>query len=517
MAEADTSQALLAALDTRDIATIQSAMANYADAVQGVALQSAAFELVARMNEAKENEIDSLIAEMRQLATPGRPGSPPAVPPPDLGSPPAVPPPPPPPPAEPSHNLSVSVHSPELITSTLLKSHHVYRVEVKARDLAVPLFSVRRRFSDFDWLQSRLRAAYPGVLVPPLPEKQAALEVAAQEVMQVSGVSDDSADSWLEQRCAALGRMLARIHAHPMLSGSADLQAFLESSDEVFASYREGTSYNSDASVLGSGLDVVGGLLSAVPFFGAAAAAPPQRERDAEAERLKAQLEALRLHAARTHELSGACVAQQAVRAVELEAVGEGMVAVGRQEGCSYAADDTAHAAAAYSLVARSFETLAAAQAELARAQEAAFVTPVGELVREVGAAAAAVGGREAALLRLSRAAEAMASRRAAFEREKAAGAPKEELHGLKAAWEEAKQEKSAARAAQAAVVQTLDLELAGFRRAQALELRQAAVRFAKAEIAHAQRTESMWRALRDELELVAIGGTPAAGPGAVS
>ena len=65
--------------------------------------------------------------------------------------------------------------------------------------------------------------------------------------------------------------------------------------------------------------------------------------------------------------------------------------------------------------------------------------------------------------------------------------------------------------------MQTLDLELAGFRRAQALELRQAAVRFAKAEIAHAQRTESMWRALRDELELGAIGGTPAAGPGAVS
>ena len=70
MAEADTSLALLAALDTRNIATIQSAMANYADAIQGVALQSAAFELVARMNEAKENEIDSLIAEMRQLATP---------------------------------------------------------------------------------------------------------------------------------------------------------------------------------------------------------------------------------------------------------------------------------------------------------------------------------------------------------------------------------------------------------------------------------------------------------------
>ena len=168
----DTSLALLAALETHDLRKIQDAMASYADAVQGVQLQSAAFELVARVNEAKGAEIDTLIAEMRQLAS-LIPRDASEV---DLGSPPAVPPPPqpasierePPSPAsaeaeaQAPTELCVRVHSPELVTSTLLKSHHVYCVEVQAQNLAVPTCSVRRRFSDFDWLQLRLRADYPG-------------------------------------------------------------------------------------------------------------------------------------------------------------------------------------------------------------------------------------------------------------------------------------------------------------------------------------------------------------------
>ena len=249
MTDSSAHDALLAALDTRDVQTIQEAMASYADAVQGVQLQSAAFELVARVNEAKGAEIDTLIAEMRQLAS-KNPASMRS-----LGSPPAMPPPPqpaqidrePPSPAaavaaaaaapEPSE-LRVTVHSPELVTSTLLKSHHVYRVEVQAENLSVPTCSVGRRFSDFDWLQLRLREEYPGVVVPPLPEKQGLVDVAAQEVLQASGVQDDD-DSWLEQRCTALGRMLRRIYAHPLLGGSPSLQAFLEANDQGFAHFKE--------------------------------------------------------------------------------------------------------------------------------------------------------------------------------------------------------------------------------------------------------------------------------------
>ena len=63
------SDALLAALDTRDIPQIQKAMADFADTVQGVQLQSIAFELLGRVHSAKEAELERLIQEMRQLAT----------------------------------------------------------------------------------------------------------------------------------------------------------------------------------------------------------------------------------------------------------------------------------------------------------------------------------------------------------------------------------------------------------------------------------------------------------------
>ena len=70
MAEASAARAeLLAALEARGISRIQAAMAGYADSVQGVQLQAAAFELLARVTHIKEVELDTLIAEMRVLAT----------------------------------------------------------------------------------------------------------------------------------------------------------------------------------------------------------------------------------------------------------------------------------------------------------------------------------------------------------------------------------------------------------------------------------------------------------------
>ena len=66
--QAEASQALLAALDTRDVPSIRTLLAAYAESVQGVQLQSSAFELLARVGAAKEAELDTLISRMRALA-----------------------------------------------------------------------------------------------------------------------------------------------------------------------------------------------------------------------------------------------------------------------------------------------------------------------------------------------------------------------------------------------------------------------------------------------------------------
>ena len=74
--QAEASQALLAALDTRDVPSIRTLLAAYAESVQGVQLQSSAFELLARVGAAKEAELDTLISRMRALAAERRASGP---------------------------------------------------------------------------------------------------------------------------------------------------------------------------------------------------------------------------------------------------------------------------------------------------------------------------------------------------------------------------------------------------------------------------------------------------------
>jgi len=60
-------------------------------------------------------------------------------------------------------------------------------------------------------------------------------------------------------------------------------------------------------------------------------------------------------------------------------------------------------------------------------------------------------------------------------------------------------------------VTQRLGAELEEFQRSHVAELKQATVAFATAEIEHAQRTETLWLALRDELLVI---GPPEVGRG---
>ena len=67
--QAEASQALLAALDTRDVPSIRTLLAAYAESVQGVQLQSSAFELLARVGAAKEAELTLTLTLTRRSST----------------------------------------------------------------------------------------------------------------------------------------------------------------------------------------------------------------------------------------------------------------------------------------------------------------------------------------------------------------------------------------------------------------------------------------------------------------
>lgn len=85
-----------------------------------------------------------------------------------------------------------------------------------------PANEVIRRFKDFAWLHDHLVEKNKGVIVPPLPEKNA---------VQKFQMSTD----FIEQRRRALQLFINKIAAHPVLRDSRELQTFLESSEDEWA------------------------------------------------------------------------------------------------------------------------------------------------------------------------------------------------------------------------------------------------------------------------------------------
>lgn len=85
-------------------------------------------------------------------------------------------------------------------------------------------FSQIHRYSDFVWLHERLKARFPNVIIPPLPEKA------------VTGNFDPN---FISLRRTALERFLNRIAAHPTLQLSEDLQTFLEANEETLAAAKK--------------------------------------------------------------------------------------------------------------------------------------------------------------------------------------------------------------------------------------------------------------------------------------
>mmetsp|Transcript_6118 Transcript_6118/g.17083 ORF Transcript_6118/g.17083 Transcript_6118/m.17083 type:complete len:450 (-) Transcript_6118:213-1562(-) len=81
-----------------------------------------------------------------------------------------------------------------------------------------PEHEVIRRYKDFDWIFNRLQATNRGVIVPPLPEKNA--------VAKISATTD-----FIETRRRALQVFINKVAEHPVLKTSPTLQLFLEGSE----------------------------------------------------------------------------------------------------------------------------------------------------------------------------------------------------------------------------------------------------------------------------------------------
>ncbi|XP_073675083.1 sorting nexin-2 [Garra rufa] len=126
-------------------------------------------------------------------------------------------------------DIQISVSDPEKVGDGM-NAYMVYRVTTKT---SLSIFSrdevsVKRRFSDFLGLHSKLASKYMhiGYIVPPAPEKS----IVGMTKVKV-GKEDLSSVEFVEKRRSALERYLLRTVKHPALLKDPDVLQFLESSE----------------------------------------------------------------------------------------------------------------------------------------------------------------------------------------------------------------------------------------------------------------------------------------------
>uniref|UniRef100_A0A8C6L8Q9 Sorting nexin-2 n=1 Tax=Nothobranchius furzeri TaxID=105023 RepID=A0A8C6L8Q9_NOTFU len=128
-----------------------------------------------------------------------------------------------------SFDVHISVSDPEKVGDGM-NAYMAYKVSTKTslsvfkqRD-----FSVKRRFSDFLGLHSKLASKYLhiGYIVPPAPEKS----IVGMTKVKV-GKEDQSSNEFVEKRRSALERYLMRTVKHPILLKDPDVLQFLENSE----------------------------------------------------------------------------------------------------------------------------------------------------------------------------------------------------------------------------------------------------------------------------------------------
>uniref|UniRef100_A0A665VI79 Sorting nexin-2 n=1 Tax=Echeneis naucrates TaxID=173247 RepID=A0A665VI79_ECHNA len=126
-------------------------------------------------------------------------------------------------------DMNISVSDPEKVGDGM-NAYMAYKVTTKTSMSVFKRteFSVKRRFSDFLGLHSKLASKYlhVGYIVPPAPEKS----IVGMTKVKV-GKEDQSSNEFVEKRRSALERYLMRTVKHPVLLKDPDVLQFLESSD----------------------------------------------------------------------------------------------------------------------------------------------------------------------------------------------------------------------------------------------------------------------------------------------
>jgi len=420
--------------------------------------------------------------------------------------------------AAPSQDLLVTVSNPQK-QGEGMSAFFTYEVHTKTslKQFKSGQCTVIRRFSTFDWLHSQLVSKYPGVIIPPLPEKHSA----QVSTMRVSGVGCSA--EWLEQRRVELGRFLQRVAAHPQLHYSRDLQIFLEASEEELeAAQAKPSSYIGE--VFGDVKQGLRAMLSTESYtrplkiFSNDSAPPFTAETDLTCQQMANYVATLERQMADVHKHSKRMVDRHQALAKSVSGFGTSVTQLAKCE-----TEINESLANALSAMGRSVSSMSNVYDKQASTESQVFVEPMSDYLRMLAQCKQAIGAREASLRVFNSAAAQLAAKRDRRERAEkvAASGSREERSASVLEEEQALEAHECAKLEYERVAATLDAEMARFQREKLIDLKRIVVGFVTTQLEYSQKIQAEWQSL---LPLVGNieGGSPSrsseelllAGPG---
>jgi sorting nexin-1/2 len=356
-------------------------------------------------------------------------------------------------------------------------------------------FSVVRRYSDFVWLHAHLNAMYPGVVVPPLPEK-----------LLVGRFSPE----FVESRRRALQLFLQRCCLHPELQHSEHLTTFLEASEEQLQAFKRDPRHaapNAQRGVLFQWLD------DTVSTISSSLITPttnlPKTPADVEVEDMMGYIEGLEPIMTGLHKHAHGLTKRAREIADGLFEFGVSFTLLGKSEENPSLQEGLNH-------IGHCSDKLSILAAEHAEREALHFEEPIFDYIRLVGAVKAALHKRNEVRCAYGAAVENLNVKEAALSKllkHARGGASEEKVQLAESELRTAQQQMEDAKLEDDIVTERVLREVERFKREKLADFKHIILDYIQMQIEYSKKVEDEWQQAIPQLERIHVenGGSPVA------
>eukprot|EP00878_Enallax_costatus_P016879 GHUV01017718.1.p1 GENE.GHUV01017718.1~~GHUV01017718.1.p1 ORF type:complete len:395 (+),score=141.91 GHUV01017718.1:1633-2817(+) len=365
------------------------------------------------------------------------------------------------------------------------------RTRTKLAQYNRPTSEVIRRFRDFAHLEHQLQEKYKGIIIPPLPEKNAV------QKFQMS-------QEFTEERRRALQVFLNRVAAHPVLSKSPELQLFLEATEDTWAvEMARGQSVAAGAGAAGGPKSVLENTVGFFKGLGAAATSivggsgrAGDAAEDPEYIKVRDYLTALESHLSEAHRQAARLTGKEVELGEATLEFGQSLERLGRLE--------EGNVSEAFSQLSSRAAELVAARRKGCEALAAKFEAPLKEAVRSVRSVTAVCSDRAAALVAHMMAKHDVDAKKVKWAKLRGTpGSPPERLAEAEREVSEAEARLRSSKIAYEELVSTMTEELNRWQKERSADMSALLRDFALAQASMSSEGVKAWSGLLAELQAV--------------